>query len=282
MNPFLALTKPRITVMAVFVAAGAALLAPGAREPWTLAVSLLAIGLLVGAANALNQFIEREGDALMERTRNRPLPAGQLEPRAAVILGVVLSAIALPLLFLAVNALTGLLAVIALVNYVGLYTPLKRRTSWALQVGAISGAMPVLMGWTTVTGRLDLSGLLLFALFVLWQLPHFIAITLFRGDEYERAGVRLVVNEKGEAIAKRQCLAYATALLPLSLALVAWGDAGWLFAAVAVVTNAAFIAYGVKGLSMPTGAPWAYRFFLASLVWPFAILGGLFVDVVLQ
>ena len=87
--------------------------------------------------------------------------------------------------------------------------------------------------------------------------------------------------EKGEAIAKRQCLAYATALLPLSLALVAWGDAGAIYAAVAVVVNGAFIAYGAKGLWTPSGAPWAYRFFLASLVWPFAILGGLFADVAL-
>jgi len=278
----LALTKPKITIMAVVVAAGAALLAPGAHDPVRIAISLFGIALLVGAANTLNQYIEREGDALMERTKNRPLPAGQLQPRTALIFGLVLAALALPLLAVRVNFLTAALAVIALVNYVALYTPLKRRTSFALHVGAISGAMPVLMGWTTVTGRLDAAGLLLFALFVLWQLPHFIAISLYRKAEYERAGIRLVVLDKGPVIAKRQCLAYATALLPLSLALVVWGEAGLPYGLVAVAVNAAFIAYGVKGLSPSSGDIWAHRFFVASLVWPFAMLGGLFLDVALR
>ena len=282
MRELLALTKPKITVMAVVVAAGAALLAPGPRDPVAIAISLLGIALLVGAANTLNQYIERDGDALMERTKTRPLPAGSLQPRTALVFGLVLATLALPLLALRVNVLTAALAVIALVNYVAFYTPLKRRTSLALQVGAISGAMPVLMGWTTVTGVLDPAGLLLFALFVLWQLPHFIAISLYRKAEYERAGIRLVVLDKGPVVAKRQCLAYATALLPLSLALVAWGPAGLPYGLVAVVVNAAFIAYGVKGLSPRSGDIWAHRFFVASLVWPFAILGGLFLDVALR
>jgi protoheme IX farnesyltransferase len=275
----LALTKPRIAVMAVFVAAAASMLAPGLHERSTIALALLGIALLVGAANALNQYLEREGDALMERTQDRPLPAGRLQPGMALAFGLVLSAAALPLLYWAVNPLTAALAVLALVNYVGFYTPLKRRTPYALHVGAMSGAMPVLMGWTAVTGKLDLPGLLLFSLFVLWQLPHFLAITLFRSNEYERAGIRLVVLEKGEVVAKRQCLAYATALLPLSLALMAWGGAGWIYGATALLVNAAFIAYGVKGLAPASGTPWARGFFAASLVWPCAMLGGLALDV---
>ena len=282
MRELIALTKPRITLMAVLVAAGAALLAPGVHDPAKIGVSLLAIALIVGAANALNMFIEREGDALMERTKDRPLPAGRLQPAAALTFGVVLAAIALPLFFFAVNPLTAWLAVVALVNYVALYTPLKRRTTLALQVGAISGAMPVLMGWTTVTAALDLPGLLLFAIFVLWQLPHFLAISLFRSAEYERAGIHLVVLERGEAVAKRQCLAYATALLPLSLALVFWGGSGLAYGLVAFLVNAAFIAYAVKGLSPSSGTPWARGFFAASLVWPFAMLGGLFLDIALR
>ena len=282
MREMIELTKPRITAMAVLVAAGAALLAPGRLEPAVALAAAIGIALIVGAANALNQYLERDGDALMTRTKDRPLPSGRLSPRAALVFGLLLSAVSLPLLALAVNPLTALLAAIALVNYVALYTPMKRRSTLALQVGAISGAMPVLMGWTTVTGRLDLPGLLLFSVFVVWQLPHFLAISLYRSEEYERAGIRLVVLERGDLVAKRQCLAYATALLPLSLALVPWGEAGLVYAAIALLVNGAFVAYGLRGLAPGAGTRWARGFFGASLVYPIALLGGLLIDVVVR
>jgi protoheme IX farnesyltransferase len=279
---YLALTKPRITVMAVLVAAGAGLLAPGAVGAGTLLAALLGIALAVGAANALNQHAEREGDALMERTRERPLPAGRLAPRAALLFGLALAGVGLPLLLLAVNALTAGLAALALVNYVAVYTPLKRRTTLSLQVGAVSGAMPALMGWTAVTGALDAAGLLLFAVLWLWQMPHFLAIALYRKEEYARAGIRIVPLERGDLVARRQCLAYATALLPLSLALVLWGGAGAAYAVVAVLVNAGFIAHGLQGLRPGAGHRWARGFFAASLVYPLALIGGLLLDAALR
>src|SRR5438552_13144667 len=143
-------------------------------------------------------YLERDTDALMARTMNRPLPAQRLEPMLALKLGVALAAVSVPLLTFAVGALPGLLASIALVSYVLLYTPMKRHSAAALLVGALPGAIPPLIGWTAATGRLDLPGVLLFAVMFLWQVPHFLAITLFRKDEYARAG--LVVQDRKSVV----------------------------------------------------------------------------------
>src|SRR5439155_3385439 len=140
--------------------------------------------LVVGAANALNCYLERESDALMRRTRDRPLPAGRVEPWVALALGVGVASTSIPLLGWATNALTALLALVALVTYVGVYTPMKQRSGLALFVGAVPGAIPPLMGWTAVTGRLETGGLALFAILFCWQLPHFLAISIYLADDY--------------------------------------------------------------------------------------------------
>ena len=129
-------------------------------------------------------FLERDQDRLMERTRARPLPEGRLSPEAALVFGTALACAALPLLFLAGNALTGILAGVAFFSYVAIYTPMKRQSPAALFVGAIPGAIPPLMGWTAATGRLDAPGLVLFAILFLWQIPHFLAIAIFRAEDY--------------------------------------------------------------------------------------------------
>src|SRR5688572_25744505 len=180
------LTKPRITLLVVITTAGGLWLAPGALSPWTVAVTLLATAIVVASANALNCWMERDSDRLMARTRNRPLPAGRLDARVALVFGVALGVASVPLFTFLVNPLTGLLAAIALVSYVWVYTPLKQKSWTALLVGAVPGALPPLMGWTAATGKLELPGLVLFAVLFVWQIPHFIAIALFRQDDYER------------------------------------------------------------------------------------------------
>jgi protoheme IX farnesyltransferase len=182
-----ALTKPRITTLVLLTGAAGACLAPAHVPMARLLLSLVGTALIVASANALNMWWEREVDGLMSRTRGRPLPAGRMSPDLALAFGLALGVVSVPMLFL-VNVATGLLGLVSLVSYVAVYTPLKRHTHLALLVGAVPGAMPPLMGWTTVTGAIGLGGALLFAVLFLWQLPHFAAISIFRKDDYARAG----------------------------------------------------------------------------------------------
>jgi uncharacterized membrane protein len=179
-SDLLQLAKPRITALVVFTTAIGLWLAPHGLRPVTVALTLVGTVLIVAAANVLNMYLERDSDAMMTRTMNRPLPAHRMDPGLALRFGLVLAAVSVPLLTFAVGALPGLLAAIALVSYVLLYTPMKRQTATALLVGALPGAIPPLIGWTAATERLDLPGVLLFAVMFLWQVPHFLAITLFR------------------------------------------------------------------------------------------------------
>jgi heme o synthase len=184
---YVALCKPRITLMVTATGVAGAL---GARVPPN-ASSLYALTgtlLIVAGANVLNMWLERDSDALMERTRNRPLAAGRIASHHGLLFGLLLSLAAIPLLA-ACNVLVASLGVAALVIYAGLYTPLKRLTMWALPIGAIAGAMPPAMGRVAAIGAFDRGALYLFAVLFAWQLPHFVAIAMARADEYARAGL---------------------------------------------------------------------------------------------
>ena len=213
-SDLLQLAKPRITALVLFTTASGLWLAPHGLPLRTVIFTILGTVLIVAAANALNMYLERDSDALMSRTMNRPLPARRMEPKVALGFGLVLAAISVPLLTFAVGALPGLLASIALVSYVLLYTPMKRMSAAALLVGALPGAIPPLIGWTAATERLDLPGVLLFAVMFLWQVPHFLAITLFRKEEYARAGLVVQPNEPGgERAARMNIVRYTVALV---------------------------------------------------------------------
>ena len=213
----LALTKPRVTWLVSFSAIVGLWLAPASMAPVRAAIVFLAITGLVGSANALNCVLERDVDALMRRTARRPLPAGLLSPAVARLFGVALGAFSLALLWVASNALTALLGLVALVGYVAVYTPMKRRSPWALLVGAVPGALPPLMGWTAATGRLDPAGLALFGLLFLWQVPHFAAIALLQRDDYARAGLRVWPVVYGERATWRLALVGALGMAPLAV-----------------------------------------------------------------
>src|SRR5438552_7735448 len=224
-------------------------------------------------------YLERDTDALMARTMNRPLPAQRLEPMLALKLGVALAAISVPLLTFAVGALPGMLASIALVSYVLLYTPMKRQTAAALLVGALPGAIPPLIGWTAATNRLELPGVLLFAVMFLWQVPHFLAITLFRKQEYARAGLIVQPNEPGgEEAARHNIVRYTVALVAVSLLFVPIGAAHRAYLVTAIVAGLAFLAYGMLGLRAGAGERWARNLFLLSLVYLPLVFGVLMLD----
>jgi protoheme IX farnesyltransferase len=176
------------------------------------------ITALAGGIFALNQYMEREIDARMDRTRSRPLPEGRLTPRGALWFGLLLSAAAVGSLAVAVNVLTGVLAALTLGTYLLVYTPLKTRTPHCTFIGAFPGAAPPLLGWAAATGELDARALVLFAILFFWQFPHFHSIAWVYRNDYERAGIRLwaVVEPQGKTAAW-QIVAFTFLLLPASL-----------------------------------------------------------------
>ena len=189
-----ALTKPRLAMLVVFTTGVGILLAPGSLDPMRTWTAIALTTMVVAAGTTINMVMEVGPDGRMSRTRTRPLPAGRLHPNVAWIMGGVLAAVSLPLLWILVNPVTALLGLMALFLYIGVYTPLKPRSVAAVYVGAIPGATPIVMGWTASTGRLDLPALALFAILFLWQIPHFIAISLYRREEYRAAGFKILAR----------------------------------------------------------------------------------------
>jgi protoheme IX farnesyltransferase len=274
-----ALTKPRITLMVLVTTAGGLWLAPNEVAPLTVVWTLLATAMVVGSANTLNCWLERDVDKHMARTKRRPLPSGRMPAHYALVLGLALGAISVPVLTLVANPLTGLLAAVALVSYVWVYTPMKQRSPAALLVGSVPGALPPLMGWTAATGELGAPGVVLFGILFLWQLPHFLAISLFRQNEYSKAGIKVLPAVRGDAVTKRHAAFYAGALVPVSLLLVPLGIAGPLYLAIAGVLGLGFFAWSLRGLRAEAGNKWARQLFLASLVYLPLLFAALAIDV---
>lgn len=280
---FVALVKPRITVLSVATCAAGLWLAPatsgdGGGPPALLAtLTLLGTLFLVGAANTLNMYIERDVDGLMERTKNRPLPAGRLAPRTALGFGLVQAALALPLLGFGANLLTCLLGALALFLYVLVYTPLKRRSTVSLLVGAVPGAMPPLLGWTAATGSVSVPALALFFVIFFWQVPHFIAIAFFRREDYVRAGIKILPVERGDDFSRRMIVQYLVYQVAVTLLLVPLGLGGTLYLVGAVLLGAAMLALGIYGLFIPATTRWARGLFLASIAY-LPLLFGLLVS----
>jgi protoheme IX farnesyltransferase len=278
LRDLVALAKPRITGLVIATFSGGMWLAPGHLPAWRAAMTLLGTALIVGAANALNMFMERDVDGLMERTRGRPLPEGRLSPAAALVFGTALACAALPPLLLAGNALTGVLGGLAFFAYVAIYTPMKRTTAAALFVGAVPGALPPLMGWTSVTGRLDAGALALFGVLFLWQIPHFLAIALYRAEDYGRAGFAILPLSAGERTTRVVITAFSMALLLTSLSLRPLHVAGALYTGVALVLGVAFLAWGLVGVRRAATRVWARSLFFASLVYLTLLFAALIVD----
>ncbi len=275
----LALAKPRLALLVVCTAAGGLWLAPGRRDGLAAAVLLVGTTMVVGAANALNNFLERDVDARMRRTRDRPLPAGRLEPWVAVAVGLGLPAVALPALAWFTNGLTATLAALALFVYVVVYTPMKQRSSLALFVGAIPGAIPPLMGWTAATGRLDLGGLALFALLFCWQLPHFLAISMYLKEDYARGGLRVFALVHGERATRVWGAVTSLALVPVSLTLLPLELAGSTYAVAAILLGTGLSAYALSGLWQGGAAGrWARNFFLLTLAYLTLLFAALLIS----
>jgi protoheme IX farnesyltransferase len=260
-----ALVKPNIMVMALLTAAGAMSLAPGSVPPGRALWLILGTALIVGSANTLNMWLERDIDCLMVRTRNRPLPQHRLDARTALVFGTVQGALSLPALAM-VNLVTAGLGLVALLMYVGVYTPMKQRSHWATWVGAVPGALPALMGWTAATGRISLGGLAVFGVLFFWQIPHFHAIAMYRQRDYDAAGLKTLPGTHGAAAARTHIVGYLVVQVAVSLVPFFLGVAGLPYLIVASVLGLGVLLQGAGGLR-GASTKWARQVFLASIVY---------------
>ena len=248
MRQFYALTKPRVTLLAVFCAVIGMFLATPGMVPWrVLFAGTAGIALLAGAAFAINCLIEQEIDAKMARTRARPLPRGELTSAQTVVFAGVIGGIGMFLLYRYVNALTMWLTFGTFVGYAVLYTVvLKPATPQNIVIGGISGAMPPLLGWTAVTGEVAPEALLLVLIIYAWTPPHFWALALNRTEDFTRAGLPMLPVTHGQEFTRLQVLLYTVILIGSTLLPFAYGMSGWVYLATALALDAMFLYYAVR------------------------------------
>lgn len=245
---YVSLTKPRIMVLLLVTALASMLVAaPGTVSPWIIVFTLVGGALSSGSASAINQLLERDIDAVMARTRRRPVAAGRVQPPFAFAFAVLLGAAAFVEMAVLVNVLSAVLALAALFFYVFVYTVwLKRVTPQNIVIGGAAGAMPPLVGWAAATGRVEVPALILFLIVFLWTPPHFWALSLFRRDDYARAGVPMLPVVSGEEETRRQILIYSVILVAATLLLYPLGGMGRVYAASALSLGGLFIALALR------------------------------------
>lgn len=279
---YIELTKPRILLLVLFT--GLPVLWMAAAAP-SVALTLAILGgtaLAAGSANTLNCYIERDRDALMERTRNRPLPAAKLRASHALIFGLVLAVLASAVLWLAGGPLAAALGVASILFYVFVYTVwLKPRSSWNAVVGGAAGAVAPLIADAAVNGRVTAAGWLLFAIIFFWQPPHVWAIALFRKDDYRCAGIPMLPNVIGDEGTRWRMLWYTLALVPVTLAPVPLGLLGTIYLGAALVLDAWFTWSIVRVLMERTESA-ARRAFHVSLGYLFALFLAMLADLALR
>jgi len=275
---YVALLKPRVMSLVVFTGFAGLIAAP-AHLHWLLAaVAVLCIAVAAGASGAINMWYDRDIDAIMERTRGRPLPLGKIAPDEALTFGVVLAFGAVFMMGLAVNWVAAALLALTVLFYVFVYTMwLKRRTPQNIVIGGAAGAFPPMIGWAAVTGSVSIESVTLFALIFMWTPPHFWALSLYRCGDYEAAGVPMLPVVAGKAETKRQMLIYTLLLVPVGMAPAFLGFAGWVYGAAALVLGLIFVAAAVAVLRDESDRS-AKRMFGFSIFYLFALFALLIAD----
>jgi protoheme IX farnesyltransferase len=236
---YFSLMKPRVMSLVVFTALTGLAVAPGTLHPFTAFTALLCIAVGAGAAGSLNMWYDADIDARMTRTQRRPVPMGRVRPGEALAFGLTLAGFAVVVLGLLVNTLAAALLAFTVFFYVAVYTAwLKRSTPQNIVIGGAAGALPPVIGWAAVTGSLSLEPILLFLIIFFWTPPHFWALSLYRTEDYARAGIPMLPVVKGDAATRRQILLYTLILVPLGLAPWALGYAGTIYGVTAAATGA--------------------------------------------
>jgi protoheme IX farnesyltransferase len=275
---FWQLLKPRVMSLVIFTGFVGMFLAPADIHPLLFVVSLFAIAAGAGASGAINQWYDRDIDAVMERTRGRPVPSGAVEPAEALSFGLVISTLSVLLLGLASNWLAASLLAFTIFFYGVVYTIwLKRSTPQNIVIGGAAGALPPVIGWAAVTGGLSIEPLILFAVIFMWTPPHFWALALFRNDDYTRANVPMMPVVAGEAETRRQILIYAILLAPLALAPALVGMTSMVYGIVVAALGINFIRLSWVLYRRPDDAA-AKRLFAFSILYLFLLFLGLVID----
>lgn len=267
---YIALTKPKILVMLVFTSLCAAFVAQrGIPDIGITCAMLIGLWLSSGGSAAINMWYDRDVDAIMKRTKNRPLPLGLVEPGAALWFGIVLGVLSFIELFVFVNLLTAVLSLVGYVYYAVIYTMwLKRSTPQNIVIGGGAGAMPALIGWASVTGHLSLAPVLMFLIIFLWTPPHFWALALYKNADYTRAGIPMMPVVRGARATKRQSVLYAFVLLLCSIALYFTRSEGMLYLTAAIILGVVFFIYNLFLLrESDEQYIWAKRTFFFSIIY---------------
>ena len=276
------LTKPRLNFLVVITTAVGFIVAAGsagvAEQPWTFLLAILGTALTAAGSGALNQWLERDVDAAMNRTRNRPLPSGELASPIALGLGVLLATLGVVVLATTVNLLTATLGLLTLLLYVAVYTPMKRRSPWSTLVGAVPGAIPPAMGVTAATGQFTPAGWALLAILMVWQMPHFFGLALLYKDDYARGGLKVLPTlANGETRTRWQVLLFCVLMFPAAVSPTILGVAGWFYLAAALLLTSWFFAAGLRVFRDPSSAN-AKKLFLASIIYLPLLLAALMLN----
>ncbi|MCC9001449.1 MAG: heme o synthase [Candidatus Competibacter sp.] len=276
---YLELTKPRVVALITFTAMVGMLLATPGMVPWEILVfGSLGIALMAGSAAAINHLVDRRVDAMMARTRHRPLPSGHLESWQVLGFAVIIGLIGLGLLLAFTNPLTAILTFASLIGYAVIYTLfLKRATPQNIVIGGAAGAAPPLLGWTAVTGQVDSGALLLFLIIYIWTPPHFWALAIHRRHDYANADIPMLPVTHGVAFTRLHILLYTILLFLITLLPFLTGMSGWIYLISAVLLGLRFLSYAVRlyatgddRLAMPT--------FGFSIVYLFGLFAALMLD----
>jgi len=279
---YVALMKPRVMSLVVFTAFVGLMVAPNYLHPVLGFASLLCIAIGAGAAGALNMWFDADVDAVMSRTAGRPIPAGRVLPREALAFGMTLAVGSVAVLGLVANWLAAALLAVTIFFYVAIYTMrLKRTTPQNIVIGGAAGAFPPMIGWAAATGTIGLESVLLFLIIFFWTPPHFWALSLWRAEEYARAGIPMLPVVAGHAETRRQILFYSIVLAPVGASPWLLGYTGLLYGVTALVAGAAMIGLSLHIMALgddDVGQRAAKRLFGVSILYLFVLFAVLLID----
>lgn len=272
------LMKPRVMSLVIFTGFAGIYLAPGQMHLGLAIVSLFAIAAGAGASGAINQWYDRDIDLIMSRTRNRPIPAGKVEPAEALALGVVVSVLSVLILSLSANFVAGGLLAFTIFFYAVIYTVwLKRSTPQNIVIGGAAGALPPVVGWASVTGTISLESLVLFVLIFMWTPPHFWALALVKNEDYKQAEIPMLPVVAGKPETLRQIVIYSALLAPLGVAPYLLGMTSFVYGFIAAVLGVMFLALAVR-LYKTASDRQAWALFKFSLVYLTVLFASLILD----
>jgi heme o synthase len=275
---YISLLKPRVMSLVVFTGLCGMLVAPGHINPLIAFISIICITLASGASGAINMWYERELDAKMERTKNRALPLGKIKPENALDFAGVLAAFSVITMAFAVNIISAFLLLSAILFYVFIYTMwLKPRTPLNIVIGGAAGAFPPMIGWVSVTGSITIEPIILFAIIFFWTPPHFWALSLYRNEDYKRAGIPMMAVVHGVDETKKQMLIYTLVLFVVTLLPYFYNFAGYIYLASAVLLGVKFIHHAIKVYKDPVERNCKKMFFF-SIMYLFALFLILVID----